>query len=106
MPRIKRVPLPDPFTADVAVQQLYMALTNRGKGQLRQIALSNPRMVDALYALWQREHLHAPGSGEEHEEPVAGILPGIGRWRLSRSDDGTGAIDIEVESAKGAHSFP
>lgn len=102
MPRIKRLPLPDPFTVDVAVQHLYMALTNQGKGQLQQIALINPRMVDALYALWRREHLNAHSSGE-HEEQVAGILPGIGRWRLSRSNDGTGSIDIGVRNTEGVH---
>lgn len=102
MPRIKRVPLPDPFTVDVAVRHLYMAHTNRGKGQLQQIALINPRMVDALYALWRREHLNPPDSGE-HEEPIAGILPGIGSFRLSRSGDGTGAIDIEVSRTEEAH---
>ena len=103
MPRIKRVPLPDPFTADVAVQHLYMALTNQGKGQLHQIALSNPRMVEALYDLWRREHPNAHGSGEQ-EEPIAGILPGIGHWRLSRSGDGTGTIHIEVSRTDEAHS--
>jgi hypothetical protein len=102
MPRIKRLPLPEPFTVDVAVQQLYMALTNHGKGQLHQIALINPHMVDALYALWQREQLGAHHSGKQ-EESVTGILPGIGRFRLSRQGDGTGVIDIETESAKEAH---
>ncbi len=105
MPRIKRLPLPDLFTVDVAVRHLYMALTNQGKGQLPQIALINPRMVDALYALWRREHPNAHGSGE-HGEQVAGILPGIGRWRLSCSGDGTGAIDIEVQNTEEAHISP
>jgi hypothetical protein len=107
MPRIKRVPLPDPFTVDVAVRHLYMALTNRGKGQLHHIALINPRMVDALSALWRREHPNAPGSSEhEHEEQVAGTLPGIGRWRLSRSSDGTGALAIEVQRTEEVHNSP
>lgn len=99
MSRIKRLPLPDPFTLDVAVQRLYMALTNHGKGQLRQIALINPHMVDALYAHGLREQ---PGT-HRSEDSVTGILPGIGRFRLSRLGDGTGVIDIETESAKEAH---
>ena len=95
MPRIKRLPLPDPFTVDAAVRHLYLAHTNRGKGQLQHIALINPRMVDALFALWGREHLGVDGKGE-HEEQIGGLLPGIGSFQLSHSGDGTGAIDIEV----------
>ncbi len=106
MPRIKRVPLPDPFTADVAVRHLYMALT-QGKGQPHQIALINPRMVDALYALWRHDHPHAHGSSErEDEEQIGGTLPGIGRWTMARSGDGTGVITIEVSSAEEAQSSP
>src|SRR6266704_895342 len=97
MPRIKRLPLPDPFTVDVAVRHLYMALTNQSKGQLQRIALINPRMVDALYALWRCEHPNIHGSGE-HKEQVAGILPGIGRWTLTRSGYGSGTIAIEAQS--------
>src|SRR6266702_4197788 len=102
MPRIKRSPLPDPFTVDVAIRHLYMALTNQGKDQLQRIALINPRMVDALYALWRREHPNAHGLGE-HGEQVVGILPGIGSSRLSRSNNGTGSIDIEIRNTEGAH---
>ena len=85
MPRIKRVPLPDPFTADAAVQHLYMALTNQGIGQLHQIALINPRMVDALYALWRRDHPNAHGSSERKDEEQIGVpFQGsvAGRWRV------------------------
>lgn len=102
MPRIKRVPLPDPFTVDVAVRHLYMALT-QGKGQLHQIALINSRMVDALYTLWRRDHPNAHSSSEE-EEQIGGTLPGIGRWTMERSGDGTGVITIEVSSVEEAQN--
>jgi hypothetical protein len=100
MPRIKRLPLPDPFTLDVAVQRLYMALTNHGRGQLHQIALTNPRMVDALFAHGLREQSDAY---DEQKETLTGILPGIGSFRLSRLSDGTGVIDIEIENAEETH---
>ncbi len=94
MPSIKRLPLPDPFTIDVAVRHLYLAHTNRGRCQLHQIALINPHMVDAFSALWRREHLGADTEGE-HKEQKEGHLEGIGSFRLSRAGDGTGTIDIE-----------
>jgi hypothetical protein len=94
MPHIKRLPLPEPFTVDVAVRHLYLAYSNQGAARLSHIELVNPRMVDALYSLWRAEH-SGEQSSSEREEQVAGILPGAGRWRLSRSSDGAGSIDIE-----------
>lgn len=100
MPRIKRLPLPEHFTVDAAVQHLYLAYSNKGAVQLSRIDLANPRMVDALYSLWQAEHTGRQVSSE-HEEQIAGLLPGIGRWRLTRSSDGPGSIDIEVDNEAG-----
>lgn len=105
MPRIKKLPLPEPFTVDVAVLRLYLAHSNKGTVQLRHIDLINPRLVDALCSLWQLEHTREQGSSER-EEQVAGILPGVGRWTLVRSSGGAGSIDIEVHDAETAHVFP
>ncbi len=56
MKRIQRLPLPESCTVDVAVQHLYIALSNKGKARLRHIELIHPHMVDALYSLWQAEY--------------------------------------------------
>jgi len=88
----KTLPLPEPWNADAAIFHLYRVWSNQGRVQLRQIVLLNPNMVDALTILWQHDH------GQEHTvrgcEVASGILPGLGRWRLQRLQDGSGVIVI------------
>ena len=105
MPHIKRLPLPEPFTVDAAVRHLYLAYSNRGAVQLSRINLANPRMVDALSSLWQAEHAWRQGASE-HEEEIAGFLPGNGRWRLTRSRDGSGSLAIEADNEAGKARSP
>jgi hypothetical protein len=73
-----------------------MAFSNKEKVQLRRIDLVNPRMVDALYSLWQVEHTREDGL-TEHEQ-ITGILADIGRWTLVRSSDERGYIEIETRA--------
>ena len=92
------LPLPTPWTADAAVLHLYRVWSNQGRVYLRQIALLNPNMVNALTVLWQRDH------EQEHAvrscEVASGTLPGVGRWQLLQEPDGTGTIMIEQESGE------
>lgn len=86
------LPLPSPWNADAAILHLYRVWRGPGRLPLQQIVLQNPNMVDALIALWQRDH------GQERTvrggEVASGTLPGLGRWRLLRHLDGSGVIVI------------
>jgi len=82
MARIKRRPLPDPFTADAAVTVLYMAWTNNGACRPECLSLRNPAMVEAIDALWR--------GAQQVDLPVAtastGTISHVGRWCLKRAD--------------------
>lgn len=82
MVRIKRLPLPDPFTADEAVTQFYLAWTNGGKGHPQIIYLRNPAMVEAIHALWR--------GAQQSDLPAGALARGtihhVGQWSLFRAD--------------------
>ena len=86
--RIKRKPLPSPWTADAAVLHLYLVWTNRGRIQLRLIALPNQAMVSSILNLWQ-----ASGS---HGEEVGGMITKGKAWRLYVAPDGTGTLEFST----------
>lgn len=92
----KTLPLPAPWDSDAAVLHLYRCWSNQCRVQLRQITLPNPEMVNALWALWQRNHQRASDvqPSQAREDP-GGFLAGIGTWRLLQTSDGSGMIRIE-----------
>ena len=95
MVKIKRLPLPDPFTADEAVTQLYLAWTNGGRVHPQAIFLRNPAMVEAIIALWRSTQ-----QGNLPADTIArGTIHHVGRWSLFRADGEQGGwIHIQYAS--------
>jgi hypothetical protein len=97
MTRIKRLPLPEPYTADAAVTTLYMAWTNKGACQVECIVLRNPAMVEAIDTLWR--------SAQQDDLPddalASGTIDHVGRWTLWRADREQGGC-IHIQYTPGA----
>jgi hypothetical protein len=94
--KVTKLPLPRPWSADTAVLHLYRVWSSRGRIKLHQITLHNPNMVNALVALWQRDHRQEHAGRDD--EVASGTLPqDLGQWRLLRKLDGSGVIVIGRE---------
>src|SRR5947209_16703004 len=91
--KVKKLPLPAPWNADVAIFHLYKTWNCRDRAQEHKIELQNPNMVNRLVTLGQRDHRQE--HTVEDGEAASGMLPyDLGQWRLLRKQDGSGVIII------------
>ena len=90
--RAKTRPLPKLWDADAAVAHLYYCWTNRGRLDLRAAVLRNPKMVEAIYALWRADHPCSLSVLREGIVCQGKIVAWDRQWLLVRKRNGSGIL--------------